>query len=223
MEALARHFSATVSKGTGLTRAGLRIRGKRIAVQVAAVRLHAVRRPGVIGPRLRCDRVALALVSRLRTAIEGSVPAGVTVIATITAPIRLAARTAVAIEDRVRPLLAGRPAGARLAARIHGNHVRIRIVRGGTKTTSKLVGFVHNPDVDPGALFELTRALLLATGSGKPRTAGGGEEHWLVVVSRSGLLPIGTYRNVCEQLGLHTVFTRILLALPDGGIETLTG
>ncbi len=222
IEALARHFSATLYERRGLAEACLRIGGKRIAVQVATMRSRASRHRGVISPRLRFDRVALGLIGRLQAALQGSVPGGMTVIATITAPIRVPAKTAGELAGRIQTLLASRAAMTRIVDTIHRNHVQIAIVRAGTHKTPKLIGFVHNPDSDPCVLFEVTRSLLACVGSEERNPARSAAERWLLIANRGGLLPMATYRSVCEQLRLPTVFERIFVVLPGGRIETLT-
>jgi len=103
---------------------------------------------------LRFDKVAIRLVTRLREALTPDVPAGTSVIVTVTAPIRLAAKTTTGLEEKIRALLARRSARDTKAT-VHGNRVRIRIVRGRPRRAPKLIGFVHNPDVDPVMLLSL--------------------------------------------------------------------
>jgi hypothetical protein len=148
------------------------------------------------------------------------VPDDRTILVTITAPIWQAAKTAAVMEEQIRLRLRRRTAGHR-ADRIHGNKIQIWILKGGTALTSKLVGFVHNPDQDPAILIELTRALLAA--SRPERRAGrGARQRWLVIENQAGLLPIESYRNVCGQLRLGVVFEQILVTLPGGGVEKLS-
>lgn len=100
-------------------------------------------------PRLRFDKVARRFVSDLQTALRHAVPDGTTVTFTITAPIRLASKTAVVLEEQIRVLLARRAKQAESEQTIHGNAIRVRVVRTGSTQAPKVVGFVHNPD--PGA------------------------------------------------------------------------
>jgi hypothetical protein len=94
-------------------------------------------------------------------------------------------------------------------------------LQGGIGTTSKLVGFVHNPDVDPRIFIEVTRALLTAIGPHRRAAARRSGARWLLFEDHDDRLPIDTYRNVCQQLRLANAFARLLVALPDGRIETL--
>ena len=195
---------------------------KPIALKVVAFNSRSLRNRGAVKPRLRLDRVAVGLVDRLRAALGDAVPDDRTIIVTITAPIRQASKTAAAIEDLIR-LRLQRPSAARSAGRIHGNKIQVWILKGGTALTSKLVGFVHNPDRDPLILIELTRALLAA--SGPERRAGKAaraRERWLVIENQAGLLPIESYRNVCGQLRLGILFEHIVVTLPGGGVEKLS-
>src|SRR5438132_751453 len=129
IEAVARHFSATWEGGEEPADAYVTIAAKRVAVEVVTIKRVGNRR-GDAKPRLRFDRVALRLVGGLQAALHGSVPDGKTVLVTITAPIRLAAKTAAALEDQIRSHLAHRSAQREVKYRIHGNHVRVRFVEG---------------------------------------------------------------------------------------------
>lgn len=218
IEAVATHFSATLQEGKGAADAYLTVAGKRIALLATAIESRAARRAKVTRPRLRFDRVALGLVERLRTALAGSVPDGRTVIVTITAPIRLPSRTATAMDETIRRLVASRAAPARRTDTIHGNEIQVHLLKGGTGRTAKLIGFVHNPDSDPSILIDVARSLLARLASGE-RTAG---RRWLVVASQDGPVPIKTCRQVCSQLGVRVVFERTLMVLPGGRIATLS-
>ncbi len=177
---------------------------KRAAVETIA--LGAVQEP-----RLRFDRTAVGLVRRLQAGLAKSVPEGRTVIVTITAPIRQDSKTAAVLADRIRQLLAIRR--AQLEATIHGNRIQVRVLKGGASRTSRLIGFVHNPEPSPAALFELTRRLLAGMGAKRRRP---GSDRWLIVANRDGLAPVETVRQVCLALRARTVFKRILLAQRQG-------
>ena len=211
IQTVAKRFSATVARGADLADAVVTIGGRTVALDVMTLRSRAPGRTGVIKPRLRFDKVALGLVARLRTALQGLVPDGRTIVVTVTAPIRVRAKTAAAIEGEVHRLLANRARPARLRAMIHRNQVQVRIVPGGTRRTSKVIGFVHNPDSEPSVLIELTRRLLACLGSGRRPCSESAGERGLIVADEKGLLPLETYRSVCSQLGI----------LPSGRIESL--
>ena len=218
IQAVARHFCAPLEEGRGPFEAYLTVAGKRIALVVTAIESRAEQCLKLRRPRLRFDRVALGLIDRLRTALSGSVPDGRTVIVTITAPIRVPSRTAVAMEEKIRKLVATRAAPARLAGTIHGNEIQVHLLKGGTGRTARLIGFVHNPDSDPTILIDVARSLLARIGADE-RTAG---TRWLVIASNGGPVPIETCRHVCSGLGLRTVFEKTLLVSPGERVATLS-
>jgi hypothetical protein len=122
-----------------------------------------------VKPRLRFDKVVLELIARLKASLDASVPHGMTVVFTCTAPIRLSGKTAVALSDRIVAALA-RDARRDLSATIHDNAVRVRFVAARIKGAAKVLGFVHNPD--PGAataLLDMTQALIETLSAAKPK------------------------------------------------------
>lgn len=218
IEAVARHFAGTVQMGRAPDAARLTIARKRITLVVTPIEAPAARRARITRPGLRFDRVALGLIARLRAVLHEAVPVHETVLVTVTAPIRLPAKTAAAMAERIRSLVATRAAPARLADRIHGNDIQAQILKGGTSRTSRLIGFVHNPDSDPTILIEVTRSLLARVDS-RERTAG---NRWLVVAGQDISVPIDTYRQVWAQLRLRSVFEKTLVVLAGGRIATLS-
>lgn len=106
---------------------------------------------------LRFDRVALGLIERARGGLEASVPDGFTLVFTVTAPIRLAAKTAAAIEDTARKALTRRSAFD-VKQVIHGNRVRVALVEG--RASHSVIGLVHNPEIAAQLLLEVTRSVL---------------------------------------------------------------
>jgi hypothetical protein len=218
IRAVARHFSATLQERRDSADAFLTLAGKRIALLVTVIESRDARRPKLTKPRLRFDRVALGLIERLRTALGGSVPDGRTVVVTITAPIRLPSRTATAMEEKIRKLVATRAGPTRLAGTIHGNKTQVHLLKGGAGRTARLIGFVHNSDSDPAILIDVARSLLARIGS-RERTAG---RRWLVVASQDGPVPIEACRHVCSQLGVGSLFEQTLVVPPDGRIANLS-
>lgn len=106
--------------------------------------------------RLRFDRVVVAVVSRVRAALANAIPESQAVIFTLTAPIKLPARTAAALESLVRD---GLPDGEHRGT-VHGNGVRVRRLTGLPRHRPKLLGFVHNPESDAGLILALAEARL---------------------------------------------------------------
>ena len=222
VEAVANHFAATWREGVGPPDAFLTIAGKRIAVEVTT--MLGRRSAAVAKPRLRFDKVALGLVGRLRANVGDSVPDGKAVIVTITAPIRLASKTAAALEERIRKLLADRSAQPRFTGTIHANRIRVHVIEVGSHRTSKLIGFVHNPDSDPSILFDVTRSLLACIGPklGARTSAGFAEDRWLVIANEDGRSHIDTVRQIYSQIALADEFQQVLMVLASGQVETLS-
>jgi hypothetical protein len=212
IEIVAKRHSATRSKGKGPADWYLKVADKRIAVDVMTPRSQS----RVAEPRLRFDRVAVGLVARLQATLSSSVPNGRTLVVTITAPIRQDSKTGAALEEKLRELLTARRAWLKTV--IHGNRAEVRVLRGATGQTSRLIGFVHNPDPGPGMLFDVTQSLLARMRSGKRSPT---RARWLVIDNQDGLSPVKTYCHVCSALRAWTVFKRILVAEPGGRVTNL--
>lgn len=225
LEAVARHFSATWEKGEDPPDAYLTIARKRVAVEVTTIKQRIADRGGLTTPRLRFDKVALGVVRRLQARLCESVPDGKTVMLTITAPIRVPAKTAAALEDKIRTYLSSRSAPVEDRDTIHGNQIRVRLVKGDSRRIPKVIGFVHNLDSDPGVLLDITHSLIERIGAkaGKGTPARSAGDRWLVLAGEDRLSHIEPYRHACSQLSIPTDFKKILMVLAGGRIETLTG
>ena len=126
-----------------------------LARQVAA---GAGVKPSALG--LRFDRVATALLERLAMVSEAAAPEGATFILTLTAPIRLPARTIEALSGAIRAMGAEDDPGE-LTGPICGNGVRLRLIGRSQAHRPRFLGFVHNPDVDASRLLGLAEDWLL--------------------------------------------------------------
>ena len=112
-------------------------------------------------PRLRFDKVALRVVSRLQAALNESVPDGMAVIITITAPIREPAKTVAVLEEKIRARLARAVATpVECEDTICGNQIRVRVVTSVSREAAKVIAFVHNPGPDAAILLDMTQSLL---------------------------------------------------------------
>ncbi len=221
IEAVAGRFSATVAPGDGpAVDAWLTIAGARVGGAVAAIDA-GIGEPAP-RPRLRFDKVALRLVADLRAALSPSTPEDCAVILTVTAPIRLASKTAAELAGLVRERL-GRPsAPADLETTVCGNHIRVRLAMGVSARAPKVFGFVHNPD--PAAadgLLRATQSLLVAIGAAAQRGPAKPGERWLVLSSQDGRSSIEIYRQVHAQLPAPADFAKILMVFAGGRVEDL--
>ena len=168
---------------------------------------------------MRFDKVARGLIERLRAAAGKMVPDGSTVLLTITAPIRLDSKTGTVLEERIQALALLKTPGRDREETVHGNRVRMRLVRTGSMPAPKLIGFVHNPDTDAVLLLnvasELLESLNGATAQGPAR------ERRLVLVSERESSYVEAYRATFAQLEVPAAFGTIAIAFGDGRTESL--
>jgi hypothetical protein len=160
VEAVARQFSALCEENNGSHGAWMTPAGRQIAVGIAMIN-REIGKDKAVRPRLRFDKVVIRLIGQLQASLHDTVSDGRTMKVTVTAPIRLAAKTAAALEQTIRTALAGRPARVDIKDTICGNQIRVRIMKTGLVRAPRLLGFVHNPD--PGAdlaLLDCTEAVL---------------------------------------------------------------
>ena len=101
IETVARRFSATWEKGSDPPDAYLIVAGKRVAIDITTLKWRDTLTINVAKPRLRFDKVATRLIERLQATLGEIVPDGMTVLLTITAPIRLPSKTAAALEGKI--------------------------------------------------------------------------------------------------------------------------
>jgi hypothetical protein len=98
--------------------------------------------------------VAQRLVRNLQAALDRGVPQGRALVITVTAPIRLPARTVVEVLAHLE-----RPIPKAFNKVVCGNRVRAQMVRAGA-TAPRVVVFVHNPQRSVRALIDLVEAWL---------------------------------------------------------------
>jgi hypothetical protein len=224
IEAVARRFSATWENGSDPPDAYLMLAGKRVAVYIETLRARSTGPGNAAKPGLRFDKVATRLIERLQATLGQTVPDGMTVLLTITAPIRLPSKTAATLEGRMQELLGRGAPGRDEKATIHGNRVQIRFLRGQSERAPKMIGFVHNADSDALLLLNVTRELVeLSSVEAGRRALKFTGDRWLVTLSGGGISYLEVYRYVYSQLRVAVDFKRILMVFGDGRVETLTG
>jgi hypothetical protein len=168
-----------------------------------------------VKPRLRFDKVVLELIARLQAGLDASVPDGVTVVVTCTAPIRLSGKTAETLAERVRLALA-RNARRDIAATLHDNNVRVRFVQARVKGAAKMVGFVHNPD--PGAaetLLDAAQALIEALSAAKPKRKP------VLVIENPGDALGKTWGYVYAAIAPPPRYAAVTMTFGDGSVQSL--
>jgi hypothetical protein len=220
IEAVARRFSATWEKGSDPNDAYIMVAGKRVAVDITTLKRRGAGQGNAAKPRLRFDKVATRLIESLQSILGETVPGGMTVLLTITAPIRLPAKTAASLDDKIQTLLARGSPGRDEKDTIHGNRVQIRLLRDESGRAPKMIGFVHNSNSDPLLLLNMTRELLELISVGAGRPAG---DRWLVVISARGISCLEAYRYIYSQLSMTTDYQKILMVFGDARVGMLTG
>ena len=156
IEAVARSFSPTWNP----SEYHIIVAGKRVGLQAGTLKRLSTGKDSAEKIRLRFDKVAARVITRLQAVAREIVPDGMTTVVTITAPIRLASKTTKAVEEILRSLLARKRQRSDESATIHGNRVWVRILRNESERAPKLVGFVHNADSGPSLLLDITEELL---------------------------------------------------------------
>jgi molybdenum cofactor biosynthesis enzyme len=110
---------------------------------------------------LRFDKVAIRLLQNIRTAIENEVPKGSVVIITITAPIKIPAKTEKEIIGEVKDILVKGKNYMDTSFTVFENKVRIRYMKSPSKQGVNFVGLVHNKDIDSTYLLNISSKWLL--------------------------------------------------------------
>ena len=135
--------------------------GDRSIAQAFVDRLQArlEERPGADAFRLRFDKVALRFSEQLQEGLRDAVPAGTTLLITITAPLRQASKTAAELIEKIRPLCARGATKTNLRLTLFENSILVRIA-GGTAGKDNVVVLVHNPHSNAAALLDAAEELL---------------------------------------------------------------
>jgi hypothetical protein len=89
IEAVASRFSATWEEGSGPPDATIVVAGQRVAVDITTLKPRGTSEGKAARLRLRVERVVTGLVERLQASLGETVPDAMTVLLTVTAPIRL--------------------------------------------------------------------------------------------------------------------------------------
>ena len=105
---------------------------------------------------LRFDKVVARLFGKIKTAIKQEVPKEKTVIITVTAPIKHPAKTGEEIIIRIKHILKSENKLPDTVLTIFQNQVLVKIVALPSKKTVEVIGLVHNPEIEPEYLIELT-------------------------------------------------------------------
>lgn len=196
--------------------------GRRIALEVAVM---GERRPGrerAVKARLREDVVARRVLRDIEGAVRAHVPDGKTVILTLGAPIKVPNKCVTALTNALVAYLESGAAETDEQRTILGNRVRFRVLND-TGWNAKVLGFVFSGDPAPGILGNAVRSLHDAIAA-KAKTRlpeGSAGDRWLVLADDRGIADIKTYRWAYSQLSPPHDFSKILMVLDGGRVETL--
>ena len=225
LDAVAAHFGGTWDLHEDSPHARLKVGGRRIAIECAAIQGRSSSRDSLPRPRLRFDKVVRGMISALRADPGNIIPDGEMVIVTVTAPIRQDSKTTAALQETIRESLSRRGKRAEIRQIIHGNHTAVRRLRGMPRGTAKVVVFVHNPGPDPGILLDLTQSLAECIGKADQAamSAKSAADRWLVIASHAGIPYLETWQQVLAQLAINSHFKKILLVLDSARVGALKG
>ena len=109
---------------------------------------------------LRFDRVVVRVLDHLKLFVGANAPEGLTVLLTLTAPVRAPKKMAVALEREVAALLQSGCPEAERSVVLQGNRAELRLVERAPTRAQGLLGFVHNPDVDAVVILNLAERWL---------------------------------------------------------------
>lgn len=165
-------------------------------------------------------------MEHLQSALGKTVPDGAIVLLTVTAPIRLASKTASALEAKIQTLLRRGSPRRDVKETIFGNRIRIRFWRGQSALSPKLIGFVHNTGSNPNQLLDMACEFLhlvsdearTQAASLAPKRLGG---RWLVVSTTRGISCLQAFRSIHSQLRMPAVYKKVLMLFRDGRIGLL--
>jgi hypothetical protein len=111
---------------------------------------------------LRFDKVVVRLLGSLKASLEGEIPTGKAIVVTITAPIKLPAKTADALKEKIVEALASGIPHEELNIAVFHNTVCLKTLNVPAHHHTKFVGLVHNRDIGPSLLLDLASKWLLA-------------------------------------------------------------
>jgi len=112
-----------------------------MATRAAVIEEMIAQRVVAAGIRLRYDKVALRLLVGVKASVAQALPASQSIAFTVTAPIKLPAKTSAALEQWLHRL----PTHG-LSTTINGNTIRARIINHTAKDIQRVIGFVHNAE-----------------------------------------------------------------------------
>jgi hypothetical protein len=108
---------------------------------------------------LRFDKVVVRILGNIRNAIEQEVPKESVIIVTISAPIKLPAKTEHELIEKIRSVVSKGKKERDTSLTIFENEVRIRFLKYSSKQNINFIGLVHNKDIDSKYLLDISSKL----------------------------------------------------------------
>ena len=220
--ALAIRLSTTWKSGDRRADAYIKIEPRQIPVDFVTLERGGRKRDKAAAPRLRFDKVVTRVTERLQASLDRFTPSGTTVLVTITAPVRVPSKTTAALESACRRLLSRGSTKRDEEYTIHGNHVRIRLLRTRLRRANPIHGFVHNRDSDPAQILDITGDLIDGIARQAQRRVRRRDDRWIVMTSPRDRSYLDAYRSIFSQLPVANSSAKTLIAFADGCIEMLT-
>ena len=131
---------------------------KQIAIEIAKANGLTVKELG-----LRFDKAVVRFFEKLRASIEKAIPNSQTMVVTVTAPIKLPAKTAYELEGRIISFLESGIRHRRKKVSIFQNEVSFKIVTSSSKRSGNFVGLVHNQRTKSKLLLDLATRWIIET------------------------------------------------------------
>lgn len=124
--------------------------GQDIAAEIAGIAGTTLKKLG-----LRFDKVVVRLLKSLNDSLGQHIPNEKTVVLTITAPIKLPAKTESELKRQILDYIDSGYLTKDRALVIYENNICMRMVDKPSRKTNKMLGFVHNRSVSSTQLLDL--------------------------------------------------------------------
>ena len=131
------------------------------ADKVLAEKIAAANGTSIAKLGLRFDKVAIRLLSDVRETLAAEISEGTALLWTITAPIKLPAKTAATLRTQMSDILHAHPPHHVHETVVFQNKVILRLIRVPGSQPEKMIGFVHNPDSDAHRLLDWAAVWLI--------------------------------------------------------------
>ena len=102
------------------------------------------------GVHLRFDKVALRFLEGVKAGVVQRLPRDQSIVFTVTAPIKLPAKTSATLQEQLLRL-----STQRVGTTMNGNEIRARMVQIASSGMPVVTGFVHNPESKADLILDI--------------------------------------------------------------------